>query len=580
MEKPLLFSAFALFLGACAPVAETPSLDLIPHPTSWNPGQNSCAISGAWELEVPADWQQERGFWSDWLTADSDGQGAEAVSVIAEQVPGMEPEAYALAIRPDGITIKAGSTHGVFHGLTTLHSLALTSEGALPCGDLADAPRFAHRGLLLDCCRHFMEPEFVKRTIDLLALHKMSVLHWHLTEDQGWRVEIDAYPELTQKGAWRTEADGSQHGGFYTKEQIRDIVAYAAQRHIEVIPEIELPGHSRAALAAYPWLGCTGEAMEVPHDWGVFKDIYCAGQDTTLAFLKTVLDEVMELFPSEYIHIGGDEAPKVRWEQCPRCQKRIADEGLHDAHELQSWFIGEIGRYLEVHGRKMIGWDEILEGGLPDGATVQSWRGMDGGRDAVAMGHDAIMSPTSHCYFDYPVESTDLEEVYGFEPEPEGLEGNGRILGGSATCGANGHRSTSLNPRCIHASWRWLRCSGARHPPATGRISKRAWNPITPGWMLGRWRTVGKRFLWHFNGSRALPPTACAFNSFRPCPGSEVRENLWLLAVKQRPAPLAWRQPMRSRVRANCGWRSRKGVSMGDPLAFPLAGHVGAFRTG
>ena len=206
----------------------------------------------------------------------------------------------------------------------------------------------------------------------------MSVLHWHLTEDQGWRVEIDAYPELTQKGAWRTEADGSQHGGFYTKEQIRDIVAYAAQRHIEVIPEIELPGHSRAALAAYPWLGCTGEAMEVPHDWGVFKDIYCAGQDTTLAFLKTVLDEVMELFPSEYIHIGGDEAPKVRWEQCPKCQNRIADEGLHDAHELQSWFIGEIGRYLEARGRKMIGWDEILEGGLPDGATVQSWRGMDG----------------------------------------------------------------------------------------------------------------------------------------------------------------------------------------------------------
>ena len=160
----------------------------------------------------------------------------------------------------------------------------------------------------------------MKRTIDLLALHKMSVLHWHLTEDQGWRVEIDAYPELTQKGAWRTEADGSQHGGFYTKEQIRDIVAYAAERHIEVIPEIELPGHSRAALAAHPWLGCTGEAMEVPHDWGVFKDIYCAGQDTTLAFLKTVLDEVMELFPSEYIHIGGDEAPKVRWEQCPKCQ--------------------------------------------------------------------------------------------------------------------------------------------------------------------------------------------------------------------------------------------------------------------
>ena len=579
MEKPLLFSAFALFLGACAPVAETPSLDLIPHPTSWNPGQNTCAISGAWELKVPAEWQQERGFWLDWLTADSDGQEAEAVPVIAEQVPGMEPEAYALAIRPDGITIKAGSTHGVFHGLTTLRSLALTSDGALPCGDLADAPRFAHRGLLLDCCRHFMEPEFVKRTIDLLALHKMSVLHWHLTEDQGWRVEIDAYPELTQKGAWRTEADGSQHGGFYTKEQIRDIVAYAAQRHIEVIPEIELPGHSRAALAAYPWLGCTGEAMEVPHDWGVFKDIYCAGQDTTLAFLKTVLDEVMELFPSEYIHIGGDEAPKVRWEQCPKCQKRIADEGLHDAHELQSWFIGEIGRYLEAHGRKMIGWDEILEGGLPDGATVQSWRGMDGGRDAVAMGHDAIMSPTSHCYFDYPVESTDLEEVYGFEPEPEGLEGNGRILGGE--CNMWSERApqhlveSKVYPRLVAmAEVLWSPPSTRNWPDFQTRMESH-YTRLDAWAVAYGWETVPMALQWEQgtapNGLRVqLVPAMSGVGGtgeFVAFGGETTARAMGLEATHEIQGEGELRVAL-----------SRKGVSMGDPLAFPLAGHVGAFR--
>ncbi|MGB1122752.1 MAG: family 20 glycosylhydrolase, partial [Flavobacteriales bacterium] len=236
MQKSALVFAFALLLGACAPVAEAPPLDLIPQPMSWHPSQNTCVLSGAWELEVPEEWQQDRGFWLDWLTADSDGMEGKAVPVNVEHSPDMEPEGYALAIRPAGIRIEAGSKHGVFHALTTLRSLALTGEGILPCGDLADAPRYGHRGLLLDCCRHFMQPDFVKRTIDLLALHKMSVLHWHLTEDQGWRVEIDAYPELTQKGAWRTEADGSQHGGFYTKEQIRDIVAYAAQRHIDIIP--------------------------------------------------------------------------------------------------------------------------------------------------------------------------------------------------------------------------------------------------------------------------------------------------------------------------------------------------------
>lgn len=579
MEKPALVFAFTLLLGACAPVAEAPPLDLIPQPSSWNPSQNTCAISGEWDVQVAEEWQAERGFWSDWLTADSDGTKGKAVSVIVEDSSDMDPEAYALAIRPEGIRIEAGSTHGAFHALTTLRSLALTSGEALPCGDLSDAPRFEHRGLLLDCCRHFMEPEFVKRTIDLLALHKMSVLHWHLTEDQGWRVEIDAYPELTQKGAWRTEADGSQHGGFYTKEQIRDIVAYAAQRHIEVIPEIELPGHSRAALAAYPWLGCTGEAMEVPHDWGVFKDIYCAGQDTTLAFLKTVLDEVMELFPSDYIHIGGDEAPKVRWEQCPKCQKRIADQGLHDAHELQSWFIGEIGRYLEAHGRKMIGWDEILEGGLPAGATVQSWRGMDGGRDAVAMGHDAIMSPTSHCYFDYPVESTDLEEVYGFEPEPESLEGSGRILGGE--CNMWSERApqhlveSKVYPRLVAmAEVLWSPASSRNWPDFQARMESH-YTRLDAWEVAYGWETVPMALEWE-KGTPSntlqikLVPAMSGVGGtgrFVAQNGQVVSDVLGMEEVHSIQGEGELQVAL-----------TRKGVSMGDALVFPLAGHVGAFQ--
>ena len=424
-----------VLLGCIQPEVQPVTRAIIPAPTAANWSEDSTAQihwNGDWHWTIDTEWDKRQIVWKAWLPGKSNPKG---LSIRMERAVGYAVEGYSLRIDDDGVSIEASEEAGAFHALTTLRWMLppdSDNEGswALPHVSISDAPRFEHRGLLLDCCRHFMDPDFVMRTIDLLALHKMNVLHWHLTEDQGWRIEVDAYPELTSTGAWRTEDDGSRHGGFYTKAQIREIVAYAADRNITVIPEIELPGHSRAAIAAYPWLSCTGDSLEVPHDWGVFKDIYCAGEDTTFRFLETVLLEVMDLFPSEYIHIGGDEAPKVRWESCPKCQRRIQEEGLHDAHELQSWFITQIGSFLADHGRKLIGWDEILEGGLPDGATVQSWRGMQGGRDAVAMGRDAIMSPTSHCYFDYPVESIDLERVYGFEPEPEGLEGSGRILGG------------------------------------------------------------------------------------------------------------------------------------------------------
>lgn len=346
-------------------------------------------------------------------------------------------ESYDLIIKNDVIQIKANSEVGLFRGFTTLRQMipnsceygGCVSGFFLPEVLVSDSPEFEHRGLLLDCCRHFMEVEFIKKMIDNLALHKMNVLHWHLTEDQGWRIEIDAYPKLTEVGAWRTELDGTKHGGFYSKEEIREIITYASARHVEVIPEIELPGHSQAALAAYPYLGCTGEQLEVANRWGVFKDIYCAGNDSTLLFLKQVLTEVCELFPSSRIHIGGDEAPKVRWHSCDKCQNRIAEQGLNDEHELQTWFIEEIGLFLESKGKTIIGWDEILEGGLPDGAVVQSWRGMSGASQAIELGSDVIVSPTSHCYLDYPLSSTDLKKVYSFNPRPETV-GDGRVLGG------------------------------------------------------------------------------------------------------------------------------------------------------
>lgn len=423
----------ALIAGCQTLEVQEVARHIIPEPLEWTEGAGSCRVEGKWSWDLPEEWKSMEEEWTAWLGGTSDAEG---VSLRVEKVETTAGEGYELIITSDGMVVRAGDEAGVFRGLTSLKWM-MPPDGweehaswLLPELHVLDAPRFEHRGLLLDCCRHFMEPEFVKEMIDLLALHKMNILHWHLTEDQGWRIPIDAYPALTQVGAWRTEKDGSTHGGFYTKDQIRDIVAYAAERHITVIPEIELPGHSSAAIATYPWLGCTGDSIEVPNDWGVFSDIYCAGSDTTFRFLEAVLDEVMELFPSTFIHIGGDEAPKVRWENCPKCQQRIRSAGLHDEHELQSWFISQIGQYLEERGRKLIGWDEILEGGLPEGATVQSWRGMEGGRDAVLAGHDAIMSPTSHCYFDYPVESTDMEEVYGFEPMPADLHGTGRILGG------------------------------------------------------------------------------------------------------------------------------------------------------
>ena len=345
-------------------------------------------------------------------------------------------EYYELSVKEDFVLIKSSSKKGLVHGVYSFIQLLPKSsninDSKLVTQTIKDFPKFKWRGMLLDCCRHFMDVDFVKRYIDLLAYHKMNVLHWHITEDQGWRIEIKRYPKLTEIGAWRKEKDGSSYGGYYTQEQIKDVVNYASLRGITIVPEIELPGHSLAALASYPEYSCTGGPFEVETDWGVFKDIYCAGNDSTFTFLENILDEVIELFPSEYIHIGGDESPKYRWENCNKCQQRIVDENLDDEHELQSYFIQRIENYLKTKGKKIIGWDEILEGGLAQDATVQSWRGFDGALQAAKAGHDAIVSPTSHAYFDYDLDAIDLEQVYAFNPIPQGLstEEAKHIIGG------------------------------------------------------------------------------------------------------------------------------------------------------
>lgn len=350
-------------------------------------------------------------------------------------------EGYELLINRHNILIKAKTANGYFYAVQTLRQLmpkgfdkadVKFSKLRVPAVSIVDKPRFKWRGMNFDCCRHFMSKEFVKRYIDLLAYHKMNIFHWHLTEDQGWRIEIKKYPKLTSVGAWRTEADGKVYGGFYSQEDVKEVVAYAAERFVNVVPEIEMPGHSVAALAAYPQLSCTGDSIKVETNWGVFKDIYCVGNDSTFVFMQNVLDEVVGLFPFRYIHIGGDEAPKYRWENCPKCQSRLKKEKLAHVEELQRYFISRIARYLEPKNRSIIGWDEILEGGIPDLATVQSWRGFEGAKAAALAGVNAIVSPTSHCYFDYPVENTDLQKVYSFEPIPSGLtpEQQKHIIGG------------------------------------------------------------------------------------------------------------------------------------------------------
>jgi hexosaminidase len=356
-------------------------------------------------------------------------------------------EGYILAIDESGISIEALSTKGLFYGVQTLFQILPDQQAGKDLIEvqtmlIQDYPRYEWRGMHLDVCRHFFDVDFIKKYIDILAMHKMNTFHWHLTEDQGWRIEIKKYPKLTEIGAWRTEEDGSVYGGFYTQEEVREVVKYAAEKYITVVPEIELPGHSVAALAAYPEYSCTGGPFEVANNWGVFTDVYCAGKEETFEFLTDIIGEVIDLFPSEYFHIGGDECPKKAWEECLDCQERIADQGLKNEHGLQSYFVKRIEKFLISKNRKLIGWDEILEGGLAPQAAVMSWRGYAGGIAAAEQGHDVVMSPTGHCYFDYAQAKTGepksfnsylpLNRVYTFDPTPPDMDAEQakHILGG------------------------------------------------------------------------------------------------------------------------------------------------------
>jgi len=372
-----------------------------------------------------------------------------------EENQDMNAEGYHLLINTGYITISGKTPNGLFYGIQTLRQMLPPEieleevikgiEWTVPAVEIVDEPLYSYRGLMLDVGRHFFPKEDVKKFIDIMALHKFNYFHWHLTEDQGWRIEIKKYPELTEIGAFRKETiighnrdkprqfDGERYGGFYTQDDIREVVKYAASRYITIVPEIEMPGHSEAALASFPELGCTGGPYEVVTNWGVNEEIYCAGNEKTFEFLENVLAELIELFPGKYIHIGGDECPKVRWEQCDKCQARMKEEGLENEHELQSYFVGRIEKFLLANNRKLIGWDEILEGGLAPEATVMSWRGIKGGIEAAKLHHDVIMTPTTHCYFDYYQSENKeneplaiggylpLEKVYSYNPMPEEL---------------------------------------------------------------------------------------------------------------------------------------------------------------
>jgi hexosaminidase len=430
------------------PAQEAKLLPVIPAPAQWETSSGRFLLGADTRIAVKHDSLQSianllRQYLGELHSSNkADGAGEPAIIRLRiNKAVGHSSEAYSLKIRERELIIEAGGLKGLGWGVQTLRQLwQPASEGYwLPALDIRDEPRFAYRGMALDVSRHFFPVSFIRQYIDLLALYKFNTFHWHLTDDQGWRIEIKSLPRLQEVAAWRSGTlighkkelphrfDDKRYGGYYTQSEIKDIVAYAQQRGITVIPEIEMPGHALAALAAYPQLGCTGGPYETARFWGIFDDVFCAGNDSVFIFLQQVLDEVMTLFPSPYIHIGGDECVKDKWKACVRCQQRMQKEGLKDEEELQSYFIKGIEAFVRSRGRHIMGWDEILEGGLPPDALVMSWRGEAGGIAAAAQGHPVIMTPETHLYFDYyqrmdmaePLASggfNPLHKVYSYDP--------------------------------------------------------------------------------------------------------------------------------------------------------------------
>ena len=458
--------------AACSSVQQSADYRVVPLPNEITPMEGKAfTLDNRVKILYPegdADMQRNAGFLAGYvlestgktLAVEAGATGSHAI-VLRLGLQTENPEAYLLEVNEDQVTITGSSAAGVFYGIQTLRKslpVAKDAQVVLPPVRVNDAPRFAYRGMMLDVCRHFFSLDSVKRYIDILALHNINRFHWHLTDDQGWRIEIKKYPQLTQIGSQRKETvigrnsgkyDGIPYGGYYTQEEAREIVAYAKDRYITVIPEFEMPGHMQGVLAAFPELGCTGGPYDVWTQWGVSEDVICAGNDKSLELIKDVLAELIEIFPSEYIHVGGDECPKTRWEKCPKCQAKIRQLGLKDDKEhtaeqrLQSYIITEAEKFLNAHGRKIIGWDEILEGGVAPNATVMAWRGAGEGVKAAKMRHDVIMVPTTYFYFDYYQTNildeeplaiggyVPIEKVYSFEPYQKELtaEENKHIIG-------------------------------------------------------------------------------------------------------------------------------------------------------
>jgi hexosaminidase len=469
--KRLMILTFLVgaILWGCSKKEDKPSVavNIVPKPAHLQVSGGSLALGKTVTLVAKTeDEKRVASFLAEYLkglgVSAMVGESASGVSIQLNTVASdsLGAEGYTLVIDDKGVTIAAPAGAGLFYGAQTLiqvFPVEVSAELELPYVSIGDSPRFAYRGLHLDVSRHMFSVEAVKKYIDLASRHKFNRFHWHLTDDQGWRIEIKKYPKLQEVGAYRDqtvvghagaakeEYDGKRYGGFYTQEEVKDVVQYAADRYITVIPEIEMPGHGLAALAAYPELGCTGGPYKTGQTFGVFTDVYCAGKESTFKFMEAVLDEVIPLFPARYVHIGGDECPKDAWKKCPNCQKRIKTEKLKDEHALQSYFVQRMEKYLNSKGKQIIGWDEILEGGLAPNATVMSWRGEAGGIEAAKQNHDVIMTPTKWCYFDYLQDTTGNEPlsiggylpvklVYSYEPLPAQLsaEENKHILGAQA----------------------------------------------------------------------------------------------------------------------------------------------------
>lgn len=445
-------------LISCSPRETKHDISIIPKPVAME------MIAGGFYIQsaTPVYFQNEAleslaeyatGLWAGYLgfelqpvlQVEASKKGGISLILLEEYDEKLGEEGYLLNVGRKGVLVSANKPAGILYGVQSLYQILSTHpDGKLPGLKIMDYPRFSYRGMHLDVSRHFFPIEFIYKIIDQLAMHKLNIFHWHLVDDQGWRLEIKKYPKLTEVGAWRAdlshlhwnarplifEHGESSYGGFYTQEEVKALVSYAADRYITVIPEIEMPAHVMSALAAYPEFSCSGKNMGVPSGgvWPI-THIYCAGNDGTFKFLENILLEVMEIFPSTYIHIGGDEADKSSWKECPKCQARIREEGLANEEELQSYFIHRIEEFLNAHGRRIIGWDEILEGGLAPNATVMSWRGEAGGIEAAKMGHDVVMTPGSHLYFDHYQGDPDIEpvaiggyttlaKVYSYDPIP------------------------------------------------------------------------------------------------------------------------------------------------------------------